>query len=483
MTASATDPEDVTVDRRVPKVLIVDDDDLFRRAIRRQIQQLGYDVVEASDGEDGLRCLDEGDIDVALVDIHLPDVSGVDVLRGAPERAPHTDYVVVTSSGDMENASHCLNAGASDYLEKPVDTRRLHMVLKRSAEAAAYRRERNFLWGDELDRLLFGHSPQMVQIRHDIRKYGPSRVPVIVEGESGTGKDLVARALHRVSGREGRFVALNCTAISESMFEGELFGWKEGSFTGARGSRDGVLHAARHGTLLLDEIGDMPLPYQVKLLRAVDNREFRPVGADQSRELTARIVGATNRDLQAEVKAGRFRHDLRFRLNVLNIKLPPLRERPGDIKLLTLKFLHKFNLEEQRSIRRVDQAALALLEGYPWPGNVRELHNVLVGAVLQAESDVLTADLLPDYLSTTLHPVPSAGGPTAYDEGLFHLPYVEAKDAATHHFVRAYLRHHLRNHDTVAEAARQAGIEPPNFHRLMKRHGVRADDNEDGGEE
>ena len=471
-------PQEFESHSDIPVVLVVDDDAKVRSALRRDVMLMGeYRVLEAANGSEALEQLGHDRVAVALVDMRMPGMSGLDVVRWGREQTPHTDFVVVTGDGDMGTATACLDAGASDFLEKPIHVARLRSVLQRSVELADLRRAQRDPGADDVDDFLFGTSPQMVKVREDIRRYGPSDAPVLIQGESGSGKDLVARALHAVSGRTGRYVPVNCVAIAESLFEGELFGWEKGAHNMAVTRREGKLGSAAEGTLLLDEIGDMPLDFQAKLLRAVESGAYDPVGGDTPRPMTARIVAATHWNLKMLVDEGRFRKDLRWRLEVITIHLPPLRERAGDIGPLTRRFVHEFNGREKRDVQKIAPETLALLEGYAWPGNVRELRNVLQRAVLEADGDTLTPDLVRKAVGQPLEVASKqVAALQPLDEGLFELPYNDAKKEAERRFVQAYLREHLRRADfVVARAAESAGMAAPNFHRLMKRHHVSGD--------
>jgi len=458
------------------RVLIIDDDGLVRRAVRRSISALGYDVLEAYNGEEGLAQLAAHHVDVALVDMWMPGISGLEVLTRARSVSPDTECVVVTGHGDVETATRCLEAGAADYFEKPIsDWPRFQQVLKRAAEFATLRRETQSLRDEGGEGLLLGHSAAMSDVRFKLKRMAGSSAPVLLHGESGTGKELVARTLHKLSGRSGAFVGVNVGALPEQLLESELFGAKQGAHSTAMTDRDGYFAQADQGTLLLDEIGEMSPHMQVKLLRALESREFQPLGAGRTQPLTARVIAATHRDLVAEVRAGRFRNDLLYRLHVLELRLPPLRERGGDVALLTYRFVHEFNQVEARNVQRVTPEALRKLEARPWPGNVRELRNVIRRAVILAPGEELTDDLLTEVGDgTPLSQVGTADDPFG---PWVPLEYGKAKEEAMGAFTRAYLVHHLRVGDgVVAKAARSAGMQRPNFRRLMTRYGVEAED-------
>lgn len=457
------------------RVLVVDDDAVVRRSIRRRLAQDGFDVVEAGDGEQALEALRSSAFDAALIDIHMPGLSGLDVVARARTLSPATECVVVTGQGDIDTALRCIDVGASDYFEKPVqDWSRLERVLKRAVAFSKLRKENEALRVEGGDDLLFGASSGMHALRQSVRVLGAASAPVLIHGETGSGKELVARALHEVSGRRGPFVAVNCGAIPENLLESELFGHEAGAHSTATGARKGLFAQADEGTLLLDEIGEMPLALQVKLLRALDDSTFRPLGGVEQ-PLTARIVAATHRDLQERVDAQAFREDLMFRMDVLRIEIPPLRERPGDIMLLTYRFINEANRVEGRSVRHVSADTIRLLETYPWPGNVRELRNAVRAAVVVSDGDELAVLGLPERVRT-LTVAGNERAPileTDANDDLFHRPYAEAKAAAADRFASAYVSHQLSQAEgIVAQAARRAGMAGPNFHRLMRRLGL-----------
>jgi two-component system, NtrC family, response regulator AtoC len=437
-------------------VLVIDDDPLVRRSIRRVLTTLGYEVSEAEDGESGLDMLSALQPDVALVDVRMPGIGGIEVLSRAKVTAPGTDCIVVTGHGDVEIASQSLLAGASDYFEKPIhDWQRFQQVLRRAVEIARLRRENQRLRDDD-EELLFGPSEEMQALRERVRQVAASTATALVLGESGSGKDLVAKVIHRRSGRTGPYVPANCGGISVL---------------------DGLFREADDGTLFLDEIGDLPIDLQGHLLRAIEQRTYRLTGGEE-RPLTARIVAATHKDLRTEAAEGRFRTDLLFRIDVLRVEVPPLRLRVGDIVPLVYRFIDEFNHTETRAVRRVSPEALRLLEQWTWPGNVRELRNVLHNAVVMCHGEeVGTDDLRGIGQGSTLRRTPSpAGGPreAAGPFGaLLELKYAEAKERAVEWFTDAYLQYHLASTDgNITQAAERAGMARPNFSRLMRRFGI-----------
>ncbi|MBX7083273.1 MAG: sigma-54 dependent transcriptional regulator [Nannocystaceae bacterium] len=360
----------------------------------------GHDVVAVAGGGEALPLLDAGGIDLVITDLTMPGVGGMEVLRHAQRGEQPPPVIMITAFATAETAIEALKLGAYDYLNKPFKVDEIQVVVARALErarlAADNRRLREELRGvGSLDRMI-GRSAAMQRVFALVRKVAPTRTNVLIRGESGTGKELVARALHNLSDRAAKpFVAVNCGAIPEALMESELFGHVKGSFTGATAGREGVFVAAQGGTLFLDEIGELSLAMQVKLLRALQERKVRPVGGDRELEVDARVVAATNRDLEAAIAAGEFRSDLYFRLDVVQVVLPPLRHRAEDIPLLVERFFERITRELERPLRGISPAAMDWFLGHDYPGNVRELENLVERAVALETGDVLTAEHLP----------------------------------------------------------------------------------------
>jgi len=456
-------PEDAGI------VLLVDDDDLVRRGVGRTITHAGFQVVQAESAEEALDQLRRQRVDVVLTDVHLPGISGVELLERVPRIQPSAVMLVFTGMGDIQIANASLERGAADYFEKPIENwSRFLTVLRRSVAFSRLQAEnRQLRRGGEL----FGNTPSMRALRARIAQVAGSQAPVLIHGESGTGKELVARELHRLSERPGAFTAINCAAIPEALIESELFGHVKGAHSTALEDRRGLFRAADDGTLLLDEIGDMPLELQAKLLRVLEDRRFRPVGGDREQPLTARIVAASHKRLRDEVTAGRFRQDLLYRLDVVAVEVPSLRDRLADVPLLTYRFIEALSEEEGRKVHHVERAAMMMLESYEWPGNVRELRNVVHRAVLLCQEGVIRES---DVVIGAMRAAVPESAPTTgsgYEE-LFAMPYRDAKEAMLERFSSDYLRHHLEVEGTVTAAAEKAGMARPNFSRLMKRFGV-----------
>jgi two-component system response regulator PilR (NtrC family) len=404
-------------------ILIVDDERSLREFLAIFLRRGGHRVEAAADGEAARKAMAAREFDVVITDLKMPDASGLDVLAESKRIHPDTQVIVVTAFATAETAIAAMKAGAYDYLTKPFKVDEVGLVVERALERRVLQHQ-NVVLRDEikgrykLDRLI-GKSPAMHRVFEVVRKIASARTSVLLIGESGTGKELAARALHELSGRsEHAFIAVNCGAIPETLLESEFFGHVKGSFTGASTDRTGLFEAAHGGTIFLDEIGELPAPMQVKLLRVLQERRVKRVGGVQEKEVDVRVVAATNRDLETEVEKGTFRQDLFYRLNVIQLRLPPLRERREDIPILVDHFVRKLAAEHGRQITGVDPEAMSALMSYSFPGNVRELENLIERAVTLAPGDRISLDTLPN-----LSPTSAAGarlGPAAElpEEGL-----------------------------------------------------------------
>jgi two-component system, NtrC family, response regulator HydG len=388
-----------------PRLLLVDDDEAACRLLAEVLQRESYEVVPTLSADEALALLEEsGPFDAILTDLRMPRTSGLDLLRTVRERDPGALVLVLTAFGDATAAGEAIRAGAYDFISKPYDIgalretlgralgRRRHVSATRSSDSTA----------DSAgvtrpgEPALVGHSPAIIQVMKTLARVAPSQATVLVVGETGTGKELVARTIHRFSDRaERRFVAANCSALAEGLLESELFGHVKGAFTGAAGARPGLFREADHGTLFLDEIGDISPALQARLLRVLQEHEIVPVGSETPVQLDVRVLAATHRDLPELVRQGRFREDLYYRLNVVTLVLPPLRERRQDIPLLIDHFLRELAARHGRGPVAVDPDAQYRLLSYAWPGNIRELQNVLERSMLLAEQDVIGPEHLP----------------------------------------------------------------------------------------
>jgi len=379
-------------------ILVVDDEANLRKVLGAMLRREGFEVLTAADGKEALALLERNPVEVVLTDLKMPELDGMALLERVHADYPGTPVVMLTAHGTVDTAVTAMKLGAFDYLTKPFDKEELEVVMKKAAASADLSmREPTESEGERFG--IVGDSALLRDVFKTIEKVAPSPSTVLVTGESGTGKELIARALHEHSTRKDKpFIRINCAAIPRDLIEAELFGYEKGAFTGAVSSKPGRFELADEGTLFLDEIGEIPLEMQVKLLRALQESEFERVGGVTTTRVDVRLVAATNRDLAAEVRAGAFREDLYYRLNVVPLALPPLRERREDIPLLVEHFRGKYNARLSKAVERVDGEALRLLAQYAWPGNIRELENVMERAILFAEGDTITADELPDQL-------------------------------------------------------------------------------------
>ncbi|HSE95287.1 MAG TPA: sigma-54 dependent transcriptional regulator [Methylomirabilota bacterium] len=451
------------------RVLIVEDDEVFLRPLRRALELGGFEALAAGSGEEALDLLKREDVDLVLTDQRLPGMDGVTLVRQLKTEHPEVGVVVMTAYGTINAAVEATRLGAEDYLVKPFEPDEILLVVRRALEfqdlkaqsrLSLRRNEERFTLGN-----LVARSPKMLALLELLRELAPLDTTVLVFGETGVGKELLARSLH-YSGprREKPFVAVNCAAIPEELFESELFGHRRGAFTGASETRRGHFQLATGGTLLLDEIGEMPLPLQSKLLRAIEEKKIIPVGAERSVGIDVRFIATTNRDLRDSVERGSFRRDLFYRLSVMPVRVPPLRERPEDIPDLAGHFLVQSARRCKKTVRSLAPAALEALLRYPWPGNVRELENVIERAVIVAREGVI-ADVGP-FLA------PTGSEPPTVD---LTLPFREAKARVVEEFERAYLMGVLGLHGgKLSAAARHADMDNKNLWEKMVRYGLRS---------
>jgi DNA-binding NtrC family response regulator len=450
------------------RVLIVEDEAGIRLALSGLLRREGYEVAQASDGHEAERMLRAGGHDLVLTDLALGSgPSGLDVLRFARETAPECPVVMITAHGNEKIAVEAMRLGAEDYVPKPFDNDEIRLVVRRALERTQLARE-NRLLRERIEREyglggIVGGGAAMKRVFETLRKVAPTDLTVLVRGESGTGKELVAQALHELSPRRERpFAAVNCAAIARELVESELFGHERGAFTGADARRAGRFEAANGGTLFLDEIGDMPPATQAKVLRVLQERRFERLGGTTPIEVDVRIVAATHRNLEAEIAAGRFREDLYYRLRVVEIALPPLRERREDLPALAQRLLVQVAERHGRSAKTLAPAALAALGRHAWPGNVRELRNTLERAAVLCEGDVIDAGDL--HLEVAAAPLPDDPS----------VPFSEAKRRATEEFERAYLLRALRAHGgNVSHTADAIGMVRQSLQQKMRELGLR----------
>jgi two-component system NtrC family response regulator/two-component system response regulator HydG len=385
---------------RHERILIVDDERNARQALHTILTEEGFEVAEASDGEEALGQLESFAPDVVLSDVRMPRMDGITLLKKAQEQGCSATFVIMTAFGSVEAAVEAMQSGAENYLLKPLDVRAVLVVLQKVLEKRKIVRDADALRRRIRERFQFrniiGDSAELQSVFEVVKQAAPTKATVLILGESGTGKELIAQALHEESPRKDKpFIKVNCAALSETLLESELFGHEKGSFTGAAGRREGRFELADGGTLFLDEIGDISPSIQIKLLRVLQEREFERVGGTHTLKVDVRLVAATNRDLAAEVKAGKFREDLYYRLNVVAVTLPPLRQRKGDIPALVSHFIGKYSAAYGKTIKGLAPGTLNVLLTHSWPGNVRELENAIERSVVLCTGTELTTDGLP----------------------------------------------------------------------------------------
>ncbi|MFO0559621.1 MAG: sigma-54 dependent transcriptional regulator [Polyangiales bacterium] len=392
------------------RVLLVDDEENLRLALKTYLRKQGYDVVAAADVEAALGECAKDAFDFVITDVRMPGRSGLELLAELRAKHPATTVIVMSAYGSIDQALDAIRSGAYDYVAKPFKPEELGFVLKKAEEREALRRQNRELRAAMIEahqfEELLGRSEAMKLVFNTVAKVAPFKTTVLITGESGTGKELVARAIHRRSPRANKnFVTINCGAIPETLLESELFGHKRGAFTDANQDKKGLFEEADGATLFLDEVGELPLSLQVKLLRVLQEGTFRRLGETQDRKCDVRVIAATLRDLQADVKNGRFREDLFYRLNVLNVGVPPLRQRREDVPLLVDHFIHRYNAKLGTKVTGLDPQASKVVYEYNWPGNVRELENTVERAMVLADAPVLRVADLPERLREPQDPV------------------------------------------------------------------------------
>lgn len=450
------------------RILVVDDDDAHRGMLRMMLRTWGFNVEEASDGEDAVSLVREKPFDVVLTDVRMARMDGIDALKSILAYNPALPVVLMTAYSSVETAVDALRIGAYDYLVKPLDfdllKETLAMAIERSRHSINNRELRRQLSDTPANAEIIGASQALKSMLEFIATVAPTEATVLITGESGTGKELVARALHSASARAKRpLVTVNCAALTESLLESELFGHEKGSFTGADKRREGRFVQADGGTLFLDEIGEMPLPLQAKLLRALQQGEVQRVGSDTPIHVDVRVLAATNRDLRREAREKRFREDLYFRLNVISIEVPSLKQRREDIPLLAASFLQKFAERNHKTIRGFSPQALDALLRYGWPGNVRELENTVERAAILCRGDLVSEADLP---GNVINAPVSQDMMVAPDENyLAGLPL----EAVEKRVIELTLH---QTGDNKSEAARRLGITRATLHNKLRKYGI-----------
>ena len=459
-----------------PRVLAVDDEPVVCESIRRVLSEEGYNISTSTSSREGLEMLRKEHFDLLLLDIKMPEMDGIELLRAARDVSPETEVLIITGYATIETAVETIKLGAFDYLEKPVSPPQLIVAAARALERKHLvdltRRLRSELETRHRIGNVICSSSRMRKVMQLVSKVAPTNSTVLITGETGTGKDVIARAIHYNSTRkDGPFVIVDCASMAESLLESELFGHVRGAFTGAVKDRKGLAETARGGTLFLDEVSTVSPQLQGSLLRLLQTREIRPVGSDKTVAVDVRVIAATNRNLQELIDAGTFREDLFYRLSVFTISLPPLRERPEEIPLLTHHFMRRFAEEFGKPIDSITPQAMAVLEAHDWPGNVRELEHAVERAILLTEGRTIDLDAIP---ATGEHTI-AAWADVPDDAAALAEHKQELRAHAGDRVERLFVIKALRAADwNVSRAARAVGMARPNLHALMRKHGITA---------
>jgi DNA-binding NtrC family response regulator len=443
-------------------ILIVDDEKNIREGLGQALEMDGYAIYLAADGKEALRVFGEMEIDLVITDLKMPNLSGEEFLRRIVADEPTVPVIILTGHGTIETAVNAMRDGAYDFLTKPVNLDHLSLLVKRAlanrSMALQYRAMQNELEKKRGFANIIGTSPQLRRVFDLVEQVASSRAAVLITGESGTGKELIADAIHNLSGRRDKpFIKVHCAALAESLLESELFGHEKGAFTGALSRKRGRFELAQMGTIFLDEIGEINPAVQVKILRVLQEKKFERVGGEETLEVDVRVIAATNRDLKAEIAQNRFREDLFYRLNVVNIHLPPLRERKEDIPLLAAAFLKEFAAENGKPIEGIEPKAVSALYAYSWPGNIRELRNCIESAVVLCKTQAIGPEDLP----------PSVGN-SSEENAIRITPGTSMADAEK--AVILGTLGHLRGNKS--RAAEVLGIGRKTLHRKLKDYGL-----------
>lgn len=442
------------------QLLVIDDDAVTRELLTEVLQSEGYHVAACESGPRALDRAESEHFDLAVTDVRMPEMDGIAVTRALKALDPAMQVIVMTAFGSVETAVEAIRHGAFDYVSKPMNLDEIKSTVRRAlAERRRTDATGNGGADDETaDAIVVGRSPAMVEVYKTVARVAPSRSTVLIEGESGTGKELIATALHRHSGRPAeRFVAVDCGSLTDTLLESELFGYVRGAFTGAVGEKKGLFEEASGGTIFLDEIGDIGAPMQAKLLRVLQEYEIKRVGGQEWIKVDVRIVAATNRNLEQLVQRTTFREDLFYRLKVVTVTLPPLRERREDIPLLAEHFVRRYAARNRKSISHLTDEAMVLLMDYPWPGNIRELEHCVERAVALASGTVLTPDDLAPELRSTFETTLHRGTPTLEEVKRRYLEHVLAETGGN-----------------ISRAASILGVDRRSLYRMLRRYGLRS---------
>lgn len=468
-------------------VLIVDDEAELRKSISMilttAIPEIQFKIMEAATGREALDLFEKGDFDIVIMDVRMPEMNGLEALKLIKESDPRTFVVIMTAHSNLQDAITAIKDGAYDYIEKPVSSARLTEIVRKSLEASELVSSlalSNPIFDDDVDSEFVGHSQKMKEVFGLIYRLCKVDTTVLIRGENGTGKELVARAIHYNSPRKsGSFVAINCGAIPENLMESELFGHEKGSFTGATERKIGKFQVANNGTLFLDEIGELKPDMQVKLLRVLQEKKFLPVGSNREVKSNARIIAATNRNLEKMIEEGTFREDLFYRLNVMPIFLPPLRERKDDIHALVQHFIKKFSKSHHSEIHGISTAALETLKFHRWPGNIRELENAVERAFIVENTTLIQVDSLPETVrqsaQSPMRPTVTLSSYSGSSSNQL-LDFEIFKEQAEKDFIISALK---ANKGRINQTVAQANIPKNTLLRKIKKYGIQVEDYKD----
>ncbi|HUX19849.1 MAG TPA: sigma-54 dependent transcriptional regulator [Spirochaetia bacterium] len=448
------------------KVLVIDDEPGIRTVLTDILEDEAHEVYAAADGFEGLAMMKQEAYEVVILDVWLPNMGGMDVLKELKSEYPEVEVIIISGHANIDLAVRAVKLGAYDFLEKPLSLEKVTTLVRNALTLEDLKRENKTLKSSLfMEDELVGESKAMLAVKELVRQSATSEAKILILGDNGTGKELVAREIHRQSKRSaGAFVEVNCAAIPDSLIESELFGHEKGSFTGAVARRKGKFELANGGTLFLDEIADLSASAQAKVLRAIQEMKFERVGSEQSISVDVRVISATNKDLQSEVQARRFREDLYFRLNVIPIHVPPLRERPEDIVALIEYFMRKFKEPDLPEPKRVSEEGLEVLLNHSWPGNVRELKNFVERINIMADEKEISLEIVKFYLGEEQ----TNSEPEAL-RAFKDMKLGEAKDE----FERQFIIHKLEMHDyNITQTAQTLGVYPSNLHGKIKKYGI-----------
>jgi DNA-binding NtrC family response regulator len=461
---------------RKAKILVIDDEEVVCKSCQRILTKAGYEVLTLQNPQNALELLKKESFDVVITDLVMPKIGGIDVLKAVKEESPDTEVIMITGYGTIRNAVEAMRLGARDYIPKPFTPKELNAAVEKALEEKKLAQAPQPLVEAKEAALIFdniiGQSPKMQEVFSLISKVAATSSTVLIIGESGTGKELVARAIHNNSHRKNmNFVAVDCTTLSPTLLESELFGHVKGSFTGAIATKPGYFEVANGGTLFLDEVGNLSFDIQGKLLRALQEREFTPVGGTKLKKVNIRLVAATNRDLEKMVSEGTFREDLFYRLYVVPLYIPPLRERKEDIQPLACHFLDIYSREIGKEINNISPGAMALLMNFEWPGNVRQLENIIERMVIITDGDAVEAEELPQLLQDS-----KAGTGSVVPTDIEELKKLKKviRRKSVEDVERLFVMRALNRNDwNVTRAAKDVKMDRSNFQAMMRKHNIR----------